>query len=274
MIINDTYKIAFIHIPKCAGSVIRKTLQPFDETLGAFTDRIDNHPSLGRIDYVHIPLFVLRQHFPNEYQKICNYATYATLRDPRKRFPSSLAQHLKMYGEAPIQDLKAPEIKKEIEKVIYFLSNQPKNENLLPPQYIHFQSQVDFVYDGDRKIINNLFSIENVFFMLSDISKKIEMTDSEKIAANAIPKLNKSVVYRNNLYRVAAKSIKPILKRILSYKQQKIARSITDNFLYITSSKKLNSIFSSDYIYQFVDEYYKEDQHLYYSLASTENTKN
>jgi len=30
MIVNDTHRFAFVHIPKCAGSTIRLALAPYD----------------------------------------------------------------------------------------------------------------------------------------------------------------------------------------------------------------------------------------------------
>jgi hypothetical protein len=89
MIISDRHHFVFAHIPKCAGTSVRDALQHLDDRDGFYTGRVDQHPTLGLLDYVHIPLFNLRDHFRSEFEKAGDYWSFAVVRDPFGRFPSA-----------------------------------------------------------------------------------------------------------------------------------------------------------------------------------------
>ncbi len=80
MIISDKHQFAFVHIPKCAGTSLRSILQHFDDRGSKFTGRVDHHTELGELDYVHIPLFALREHFRPEFEAVQQYWSFAVVR--------------------------------------------------------------------------------------------------------------------------------------------------------------------------------------------------
>jgi hypothetical protein len=118
MIISDKHKFSFIHIPKCAGTSLRWPLQWFDDTNGRFTRYVGEHEVLGLLDYVHIPLKVLREHFTSEYEKLKKYQSYAVVRNPFSRFSSFLTQHANQYGDKQFQCMTKKEIQRSLDAVI------------------------------------------------------------------------------------------------------------------------------------------------------------
>lgn len=256
MIINDTYNFVFIHIPKCAGTSVRSQLQPFDETDGRFTSRIDEHPELGIIDYVHIPLFILRQYFPVEYEKIRTYSSFAVVRDPFGRFPSSLSQYLKKCEDGPIQNLKPADISKVIDRVVSSLLKH--GDAYLPFQYIHFQKQIDFIYDGQDRLVSNIYLISDIHEMLADIGNKLDTSFAGQ-AGNYGGRANQTIVYRNALVRAVAESTKPVLKSFLGPESRKSLREKVAGFFFVPRDKKLKDIFDSSYVQDFIREYYASD---------------
>src|SRR6185503_15431882 len=94
MVICDGLQLAFIHIPKCAGTSIRRALAPFDST------RLDGYfdfPDGGRQHLHHLPLAVVKRHLPEIFTRIERYESYAVLREPRERFASALLQYLRSF---------------------------------------------------------------------------------------------------------------------------------------------------------------------------------
>lgn len=270
MIINDTYNFVFIHIPKCAGTTVRFQLQPFDQTGGSFTGRVDEHPELGIIDYVHIPLFILRQYFPVEYEKIRTYSSFAVVRDPFGRFPSSLSQHLKKCGDGPIHNMKTEDIRRAVDKAIKFLLSY--GEPYLPYQYIHFQEQVDFIYDGRERLVSNVYPISAIPEMLVDIGNKLN-TRLEGEAGNGDSRANQTTVYRNTFVRAVAETTKPILKSFLGPESRKSLREKAAGFFFIPRDKKLKDIFDSSYVQDFIREYYASDLDFVNKLNSAKAEK-
>lgn len=95
MIISDTYRFAFIHIPKCAGTTVRQYFDKYDQK--AIESGLKSHPEFGVFDYNHIPLHVLHYFFLTEYEKVRAYYSFAILRDPFARFPSSVNMRLVLH---------------------------------------------------------------------------------------------------------------------------------------------------------------------------------
>ena len=63
LIISDRFGFAFVHIPKCAGSTVREQIRRIDPECFEMAGR-RMHPDLGKIDAMHLPLDILRDHFP------------------------------------------------------------------------------------------------------------------------------------------------------------------------------------------------------------------
>lgn len=263
MIISDHFQFAFVHIPKCAGTTVRMELEHYDDTEGAFTNRVDDHAELGRIDYVHIPLFILRKYFLTEYKKIRDYDSYAVVRDPYSRFPSSFSQHLNFYGKSPIHKLKSSEIKREIDLVIQKL--QKHRSIYLPYQYIHFQRQIDYVCDQNEILVSRLYTISDVRRLLADISSKIgaELEQSPKGPVKA----NQAIVYRHDVLRsldqMTRIALGPALRRLVPSNTKKKLKHTSRKFFYVPRQKGLSNVFESKYIRDFIGEYYSSDITLY-----------
>lgn len=265
MIINDKYKFCFIHIPKCAGTTVKNYLRKLDDTNGKFSSLNRQHQVLGSVDFTHIPLVVLKNNFPREYEKVCEYHSFAIIRDPYSRFASSLSQRLKMYNEKPLKDFSSNEIKQEIKKVVGYLV---RNENVeyLPPEYIHFQRQNSYLYDDKRLVVKRLYTPENYERLLNDIS--LLVSEDIVIGDKNLEYANRSVVYRSLFMQKTYSGVKQILgeplKTILPESMQSMIRS----FVYVPRDTRLGHIMSTDLVNDFVAHYYNKDIELHSSLDS------
>jgi hypothetical protein len=258
MILNDTYRFVFVHIPKCAGSTVRQFFQQFDEADGFFSKRVAKHPALGTIDYTHIPLFILKEHFPEVYAKVSTYSSYAVVRDPLERFPSSFTQHLKMYGSQKIHKMGLSEIKQEIARVISFLEKHDGVDAYLPLEYIHFQRQADYIYFQGKRIVKSIYNIENLNDMYSDISQTIKQPLQSELASKE-GKANQSFVYRSEASRILVERLRPFIKTFIPEIFLDKIRMPIRKRLYVPRQRRLAEIFCSEYIIDFIQNYYKND---------------
>lgn len=269
MIINDTYRFVFIHIPKCAGTSVRHYLQPYDQTGGVHTARIADHPDLGHIDYVHIPLFVLREHFPTEYTKVLGYRSYAVMRDPYVRFRSSLAQHLRKYSSHEISSMKPKAVRIAVDDTLRLLWGYQNPQSYLPHQYIHFQRQIDFIYDHDKRLIEHVYTTWRIDRLLEHISTTtgINLAHPENPAQ---VKANETRFYRNKLIRLLVEHSKPALKAVLPQERWDSLKQATQHRVFTSSDRKLQAIFDSDHVRDFIADYYQGDIDLYETLHQSE----
>jgi len=243
MIISDKYNFCFVHIPKCAGTSVRGVLQKFDETLGRFTGHVGAHPEIGKLDYVHIPLAILREYFPGEYKKIKNYHSVAVVRDPYERFPSSLTQHLRMYGEKPIQKMSTKEIRSETDRCINFLDKN-RDITLLPPDYIHFQRQCTYIFDNEECLVDKLYTTNQVDQLLCDLSEKTGFPLA-KINQDKQVHANRSVVVRTEGLRILYQATHPLFSKPLNAVLTDNIKQKIRNFIYVPRDKRLRDILSA-----------------------------
>lgn len=272
MIINDTHRFVFIHIPKCAGHSVRASLQPYDEACGRYGVSGD-HPSLGRINYSHIPLVVLREHFPSEYLKVRDYAAYAILRDPFARFPSSLAQHLREFRQQPIGQLKPREVQAVVDKTLRLLRDYQRPASYLPCEYIHFQRQVDFIYDQGKRMVENIYPLTRIDDMLADVSALLGVGLGQ--SGNApVAKANPTKFYRNPLIRLAVEPAKPVLKALLTARRWEAFKRTTWDWVFVPQDRKpeIQAVFDSDNVRDFIADYYRNDIRLFGEASALERT--
>jgi len=258
MIISDTYRFVFIHIPKCAGSTVRSRLQVFDDTGGAYTNRVEKHSELGRLDYVHMPLFTIKEFFPSEFKKIQSYNTFTIVRDPFARFPSSFSQHMKRYGAGAIKDLSLREVKKELNRVIDYLSGLSFRQGLLPAEYIHFQPQVDYIYLDNEKIVGNIYTVEQINILL----KEVESLVGKKRGAETtkeVEAVNQAVVYRNQAIRALVGPLLPVARTILRPLLPNSVKKSLRSTVYVPQGRYFDDIFESDYVFDFINDFYRQD---------------
>ncbi len=267
MIISDAHQLAFVHIPKCGGTAVRARLAPLDDTGGAFTRRVDTHPELGRIDYVHIPLFILADHFPDTYEKVLRYATYAVVRDPYDRFPSSLAQHLRMYGGRAMHELSVRELRRSMDEVMRGLARHRSNGRYLPHQYIHFQPQVDYVRHGGRTAIDFLYDVGDVDILIEDIGARVGQPLPEDPAGPA-ERSNASMVYRSDAARILMQALRPLARAALPRRVLDPLEARMSAALRVPRQKRFEHLFLSEHVRDFVGDYYADDLELFATITS------
>lgn len=264
MIIDDKHKIVFVHIPKCAGTTVRQYLQKWDGANSMFTARVDYHPSLGRLDYVHMPLFILNDHFPDEMKKIKEYWSFAIIRDPFERFASSVSQRLRVYGGKPLKEFSMREIELEAIRCIEFLKKYDCQGRCLPPEYIHFQRQVDYIYLNSEKIIDELYSSKEIDQAKKNILDRIGILDGKEneFTESVESVKNKTEVYRFKKLSVLRRLVDPVWSVIRRYVPRTVLNKIK-RLVYLESNERMEKFYSDQSISTFVNEYYAQDIYLW-----------
>ena len=93
------------------------------------------------------------------------------MRSPFDRFASSVTQHLNRHGTRSLRDMKKKEVFGAIDAIVEFLETRSAPQTYLPYQYIHFQRQVDFIYDEGVRCVDKVYPITKIDLMLHDIAE-------------------------------------------------------------------------------------------------------
>ncbi|HUF57282.1 MAG TPA: sulfotransferase family 2 domain-containing protein [Thermohalobaculum sp.] len=172
MIYSDRHRFVFVHIPKCAGTSVRRALAAHDDSGGRFGGRIVEHPRHGRVDWTHLPLALMAELAPEVFARLADpaYLGIALLRDPFERFPSALAQRIKMYRGVEMAQIGRAALEAEIEAVIARLEAEPA---VTEAGFIHFARQVDFVEHEGRRLLDALVPVERLDLLAALLGARI-----------------------------------------------------------------------------------------------------
>ena len=241
---------------------MRDFLRPYDSLNGFFSDRVETHPGIGPLDYVHIPLFILKDYFPAEFEAIKNNWSFAVVRNPYERFSSSVAQRIKMYGSKPVHEMGEDEIREEVARCISYLSERKvKGEGfLLGPEYIHFQRQVDYIYLGSDQIVKSLYALEDLAMLMSDL--RVRMGGDGDGLEYDLKKKNQSYSFRSPTYKKIMHLFGPIIVRLAKFSPAALTLMIKQLF-FVGMAKRTDELFSEPEVKDFVRDFYGEDIVLY-----------
>ena len=258
MIIIREHQFAFVHIPKCAGISVRRQLQPLDDCAEDFRG-VHDHPELGTIDRGHLPLSVVRQHFPQESELLRTFNTFAVLRNPVARFPSSLSQHLMMYGDKPVPEYSASELNARIETIIGTLESHPSE--FLPLELTHFHKQIQYVFDEGQQVVNHVHRIDDMAAFWRDVETVLPDFSSE------VQQTNETLFVKESLTGGLVKKLSPRIGMRLRSVIPRRAIDWAKRKMYVTRDERWSDVMNSQDIQKFVASYYKEDFDLYESVV-------
>lgn len=168
MILCERHGFVFVHVPKCAGTTVRQTLAPLAGPGNPYWG-ISHHPVLGDIDHAHIPLAVMRDHFPDGFAKLRFFQSFAVTRDPHARFTSALMHWFRHVGHIdPLTHTDEAALAREVDRILKRLDSGHAD---LDPQFVHFARQSEFLeLDGER-IVQHIYPIDEVRRMIEEMAR-------------------------------------------------------------------------------------------------------
>jgi len=258
MIIDDAHRAAFVHIPKCGGTSVSLQFSELDSCAGAFR-RKGVHPVLGSIHYAHIPLAYLKQHYPDEFEKVATYRSFALVRDPYERFASATFQRLEEFGGASgldvasKLDITSKQALGEARAVMRWLGDRGAFCDL---EYIHFSRQVDYVELAGRPIVGHVFPLENI----SDMAAALEASCGVRFD----PERRENTNFASNNRLLALLHVaKPIYSRLTSWSFRERVL-LTMRRWKVSGPGALYAAFRQDReVSRFIETYYAGDFALY-----------
>ncbi len=250
MILSDQYRFVFVHIPKCAGTSVRKAVLSFHDADNRFLKTIEVHPELGQIDYRHLPLVLLRELDREAFEKLKIYSSYALLRDPFQRFRSAIAQRAKMYVGTELAQLGDEDLETEIKRVISYLQSGPE---VITSDFIHFARQSDFVQLDGERIVHNLYPVERLDLFVETLSRHIGADKLE------IGHANKTQVLRHPQLKNVLYSGSAFVRRVLPASLHESLRYSARRVLMKSGDSAEFPVFDAPYVQDFIRQYYAAD---------------
>lgn len=258
-IVSDTKEFIFIHIPKCAGASITKMIQPLVgwDVLTADIEAGRRGPT-GRVIREHAPLALIKERYPEELDRFARYQSYAITRAPDERFLSSVAQHMRSFHNTKLMEAPASDIARIIDDVLAQMSRTPLH---VPPEYIHFTRQVDYIRLDGKELIGNLYRIETLNQLVEDLSARHEMPMT--LNANK----NETSAYRSEGIRQVMQTGGALARQFMPIERYRQLRRWARDKVIVRARDQRPAIFESATVQDFVRDFYAEDRALWQSTA-------
>lgn len=167
MIISERRGFVFIHNPKSGGTSIRKVLAKFDTTSNFFW-MFDSWNG-RKIDKAHLPLYILRNRFPDYFRLFKTHFAFMFVRNPYKRtisaFNESHDQLFKHAFAAKSGALSGEEAAANLAiyraKLNSFVSAMTRQRlRDYEVNFRHFIPQFDYAYIGNKRFVDLVMKLE------------------------------------------------------------------------------------------------------------------
>lgn len=250
----------FIHIPKVGGTSVRRTFSnllnstPVDNYFDANVknDRDINHLTLNFIKINSEKLWLDL----NKAQKYC------LVRDPRDRLFSSFSQYVSMFTESSIENLTLEQMFGFFERLLNGLEEQFSSRRLqFDKEYVHFQPQVDYIFQDNKLFVENIYPLENIAGMTDSLAQQLN------VGKVIIQRENFTVRHRYALLHELFKRQERIYKSAKIY-MPNFLKPHLKKLIYREGIGKEKQIFMERFGHDIVDRYYREDEILYRKLTT------
>ena len=207
MIISDTQRFIFLHIPKCGGTTIRNSLinydtrnnyfWMFDYLLGAES----GSPKL-KVDKAHMTLPIFKQLYPRDFELLKEYTVFAFSRNPIKRLISSFWEPRKKILKNFDENQFDINLKNQIQELFnLYLEKLVLNYSFLDPSYLHSTPQNMYV-TFRKKVVPDVIiklddpteGINSLSILIPEVAKSIS-TAIKNSRLNVTPSLKKDLLW-------------------------------------------------------------------------------
>lgn len=261
MILSDAHRFAFVHIPKCAGVSVKGPLRAIDSTQGLYS-RIADHPALGRIHWAHVTLADLAIHFPDAFEKVVAYRSFAVARDPQDRFVSAMFQRLREFRGFAQSAITADVIEEQAAEVIRYLERGPERLDL---EHVHFNRQVDYVDLDGRRIVDDIFPIERMDAIIAYVEQHSGVTVEGEQAQN------RSTELKAGALKPIVRALKaPYFALVPDGARNRLRRTLERSGFYEPVEKQ-RMIREGGRLQSFIKAYYAADFDLHHAARFTEH---
>jgi len=192
MLISDTHQFAFIHVPKCAGTTVRKSLMKYDtrnnfywmsNTLEGFG--LQGERKTMDVDKGHLTLNALKYYYDDDFKLLNEYTTFAFSRNPVTRLVSCF------FCTRPNlinQDIKV--IRSTFESYVDSLSEL----NFFDARFVHSTPQSKYHIHNNKNMVDVVIKLEEPeegLLKLSCFNKELSNTVGKCLGKKENAKVSK-----------------------------------------------------------------------------------
>lgn len=264
MYIFPKSNLAYIHIPKCGGTSLKKLLMNTEvcEHNNWLLNSREKMADGNIVDLSHLTLAQIFHYFPDVFEKLLHMSVFTMIRDPKERIFSSIFQSIRMYGDSKAMNTEnRTELIRQTDHLLDTVKKHFDNDCNLPYHLVHFNRQRDYVYFQDTQIVNNIFLLDYDVELLRWINMRMNTGHVN------LPKENFSQKQSGYLVKTMQQVAKATPRPVKTFLKTRANLSLHKLEKRMARPLDLRGILKdSNNLMGFVDDYYREDLKLYSAL--------
>ncbi|MDA8599992.1 sulfotransferase family 2 domain-containing protein [Burkholderiaceae bacterium] len=249
MIIDKKNKKIFLHVPKVAGSTVRRQLIASQDDVLSIEGLVTRNGLI--YDSTHLNLLEYQNLLKSVSAQFNDYTIYTLWRDPVERFHSSMAQYIRNYTNKDYFTIKKDEYRRLCRDRLEFVRLQILNQVAFPAEAIHFIPQAHYQKQGSGMQTYN-YAISDVHRLISHFSGQGEPTFRQCIKTT-----NKSYVLRRRV-PVSVLSIGRFISKYLSKNARDTLKSMAARFIFESPSNAFDTQGMLEINQEITDVYYED----------------
>ena len=257
-IVSRARGLAFLHIPKNAGTTVGEQLQA---ALPEDVVKLDHSasPEVGEFFADHPTLWQIEILAPDILQALGEADTIAIIREPNDRFRSALAEFIRTETGADPHKLEESDYNRLVDGVIQTITASRR----WPRAYNFFRPQRDYVELDGRRYANSLFPMHD----LGRLGQHVQ--DTYGIAIDLDQHARQTWTYGGGTKRLLSLVV-PAAKRIVPARLYSSIKARLKPMVAQPGNSLLEGIFQRPDVTEFVADFYKGDFALYKELLERE----
>jgi hypothetical protein len=251
LIISDAHRFVFIHIPKCAGSSIVNRLTHLDPQAWRWV-LVDG--KLAEMD--HPTLRQLQTYCPAEFSKVCEFDSFTIVRDPRRRFVSSLLYYMSALNKVELSRHSFGQVRAWGRMVCDKL---PAEADAF--EFRHFQRQCRYVFLDGQKIVRNVYLLEDMASLTAAIESRLG------IRIDPRHRVNERRLGPAGPVKLLRDFTRPLYGRVVSKRGRDWLRTVFKPLISARADFLYRQLLEDPDLSRFIKKHYAEDFDLYHSLG-------
>ena len=176
MIVDHDLKLVVLHVPKCAGTALRRAFleDGADRRMQSWFD-FEYDPVLKRqVDLAHLPLMDLRH--TRLWRWLRRYQVIACIRHPYDRLASACREHLRQKSRAT--ELQVRSKSPSEEQLLHYMRRLPAAMDAHDLRWVHGFPIHWFTHFGKRPMVDQLIRCENFSRDLEQLGETLSLPKS------------------------------------------------------------------------------------------------
>ncbi|MFW2541576.1 hypothetical protein ACN2XU_02960 [Primorskyibacter sp. 2E107] len=171
MIISHKHRFVFFHNPKAGGTSVRSAMEPFNDIGFGLWHAAPEQTAGKTVDRAHLGVAEFAGFYPDLWETVRAYDLFCLVRDPRKRFLSSVSEYCRTFTDTDLRLVSPEEGRDMVMRVMGDLARKGNAEAVTEDfSLTHFKPQ--HLYWQAPGTVVKAYATEDIAALFAELSER------------------------------------------------------------------------------------------------------